>query len=152
MVFHHSNRHHQTKTDQLFSPCKVLFCTPHLIPGKQACAFLYCNWVRPSAACYVLCTDLCLFPFLCIFHCYHFHYDVLANSSFFLGSMFHSPSYKALFFFPRQHISVWHWLSWNSFCRLGWSRTQKSAWVCLPNAGIKGVSHQRQAQSTFVLH
>jgi hypothetical protein len=32
-------------------------------------------------------------------------------------------------------------MSWNSLCRPGWPRTQKSAWLCLPNAGIKGVCH-----------
>jgi hypothetical protein len=30
-------------------------------------------------------------------------------------------------------------LSWNSLCRPGWPRTQKSACLCLPSAGIKGV-------------
>jgi hypothetical protein len=32
-------------------------------------------------------------------------------------------------------------LSWNSFCRPGWPWTQKSACLCLPSAGIKGVRH-----------
>jgi hypothetical protein len=32
-----------------------------------------------------------------------------------------------LFCFSRQGFSVWHWLSWNSLCRPGWPRTQKSA-------------------------
>jgi hypothetical protein len=32
-------------------------------------------------------------------------------------------------------------LSWNSLCRPGWSWTQKSAWLCLPSAGIKGMCH-----------
>jgi hypothetical protein len=32
-------------------------------------------------------------------------------------------------------------LSWNSLCRPGWPRTQKSACLCLPSAGIKGVRH-----------
>ncbi|GAB1299304.1 DNA-directed RNA polymerases I, II, and III subunit RPABC4 [Apodemus speciosus] len=42
------------------------------------------------------------------------------------------------------------WLSWNSLCRPGWPRTQKSACLCLPSAGIKGVRHQRPAsQSLF---
>jgi hypothetical protein len=31
--------------------------------------------------------------------------------------------------------------SWNSFCRPGWPRTQKSACLCLPSAGIKGMCH-----------
>jgi hypothetical protein len=33
------------------------------------------------------------------------------------------------------------WLSWNSLCRPGWPWTQKSACLCLPSAGIKGLHH-----------
>jgi hypothetical protein len=33
------------------------------------------------------------------------------------------------------------WMSWNSLCRPGWPQTQKSACLCLPSAGIKGVRH-----------
>ncbi|GAB1288661.1 Dedicator of cytokinesis protein 7 [Apodemus speciosus] len=36
-------------------------------------------------------------------------------------------------------------LSWNSFCRPGWPRTQKSACLCFPSAGIKDVRHHRLA-------
>jgi hypothetical protein len=36
---------------------------------------------------------------------------------------------------------VWPWLSWNSLCRPGWPRTQKSTCLCLPSAGIKGMCH-----------
>jgi hypothetical protein len=32
----------------------------------------------------------------------------------------------------------------NSLCRPGWPRTQKSACLCLPSAGIKGVRHHAQ--------
>jgi hypothetical protein len=46
-----------------------------------------------------------------------------------------------LFGFSRQGFSVQPWLSWNSLCRSGWPRTQKSACLCLPSAGIKGVCH-----------
>jgi hypothetical protein len=42
----------------------------------------------------------------------------------------------------RGHFSVKPWLSWNSLCRPGWLRTQKSACFCLPRAGIQGVSHR----------
>jgi hypothetical protein len=35
----------------------------------------------------------------------------------------------------------------NSLCRPGWPRTQKSACLCLRSAAIKGVCHQRSAQS-----
>jgi hypothetical protein len=50
-----------------------------------------------------------------------------------------------LFCFSRQGSSVWPWLSWNSLCRPGWPRTQKSACLCLPSAGIKGVRHHHLA-------
>jgi hypothetical protein len=47
-----------------------------------------------------------------------------------------------LFFcFLRQGFSVSPWLSWNSLCRPGWPRTQKSACLCIPSAGIKGVQY-----------
>ena len=45
------------------------------------------------------------------------------------------------FGFSRQVFSVQPWLSWNSLCRPGWPQTQKSACLCLPRAGIKGVPH-----------
>jgi hypothetical protein len=44
-------------------------------------------------------------------------------------------------FFLRQGFSVKPWLFWNSLCRPGWPRTQKSTCLCLPSAGIKGVHH-----------
>jgi hypothetical protein len=53
-------------------------------------------------------------------------------------------SHAQLFFFfgfLRQGFFVSPWLSWNSFCRPGWPRTQKSTCLCLLSAGIKGVSH-----------
>jgi hypothetical protein len=42
-------------------------------------------------------------------------------------------------------------LSWNSLCRPGWPRTQKSACLCLPSAGIKGVCHHLPAISLFLI-
>ena len=43
----------------------------------------------------------------------------------------------------RQGLSVMQlWLSWNSLCRLGWPRTQKSACLCLPSAEIKDMCHR----------
>ena len=45
------------------------------------------------------------------------------------------------FFFLRQGFSVWLWLSWNSICRPGWPWSQKSACLCLPSTGIKGMDH-----------
>jgi hypothetical protein len=51
--------------------------------------------------------------------------------------------YLFLFFcFSRQGFSVYPWLSWNSLCRPGWPRTQKSVCLCLPSAGIKGMRHR----------
>jgi hypothetical protein len=44
-----------------------------------------------------------------------------------------------LFGFLKQVFSVYPWLSWNSLCRPGWPRTQKSPYLCLDSAGIKGV-------------
>jgi hypothetical protein len=37
------------------------------------------------------------------------------------------------FGFSRQGFSVWPWLSWNSLCRPGWPRTQRSTCLCLPS-------------------
>ena len=50
------------------------------------------------------------------------------------------------FFHPLwQGFSVQHWLSWNSVCRPDWPPTHKSACLCLPSAGIKGVCHYEPA-------
>jgi hypothetical protein len=55
----------------------------------------------------------------------------------------HNNVWQFFFFFgfSRQRFSVSPWLSWNSLCRPGWPRTQKSACLCLPSAGIKGMCH-----------
>jgi hypothetical protein len=42
------------------------------------------------------------------------------------------------------------WLSWNSLCRPGWPRTQKSICLCLPSAGITGVCHHCPADQTIL--
>jgi hypothetical protein len=42
------------------------------------------------------------------------------------------------------------WLSWNSFCRQVWPWTQKSAYLYLPSAGIKGVRHHCPASLCFL--
>jgi hypothetical protein len=49
----------------------------------------------------------------------------------------------------RQGFSVQPWLSWNPLCRSGWPRTQKSACLCLPSAGIKGMCHHCLAKVCF---
>ena len=36
-------------------------------------------------------------------------------------------------------------LAWNSLCRPGWPQNQKSACLCLPSAGSKGVHHHHPA-------
>jgi hypothetical protein len=53
------------------------------------------------------------------------------------------------FCFSRQGFSVQPWLSWNSLCRPGWPQTQKSAFLCLPSAGIKGMCHHAQLNLLF---
>jgi hypothetical protein len=55
------------------------------------------------------------------------------------------------FGFLRQGFSVYPWLSWNSLCGPGWPQTQKSACLCLPSSGIKGVHHHCPAFSVFQL-
>jgi hypothetical protein len=55
------------------------------------------------------------------------------------------------FFFFGQGFSVQSWLSWNSLCRPGWPRTQKSTCLCLPNAGITGTHHHCPVNSSFLL-
>jgi hypothetical protein len=57
-----------------------------------------------------------------------------------------------LFCFSRQGFSVYPWLSWNSLCRPGCPQTQKSACLCLPSAGIKGLHHHCPATSPFLKH
>jgi hypothetical protein len=52
---------------------------------------------------------------------------------------------QTFFGFSRQGFSLQPWLSWNSLCRPGWPGTQKSACLCLPSAGIKGVRHHHPA-------
>jgi hypothetical protein len=37
-----------------------------------------------------------------------------------------------------------------SLCSPGWSRTQKSACLCLPSAGIKGVRHHAWLTATLI--
>jgi hypothetical protein len=52
-----------------------------------------------------------------------------------------TPEFFSFFWFFETGFSVQPWLSWNSLCRPGWCRTQKSACLCLPSAGIKDVRH-----------
>jgi hypothetical protein len=42
------------------------------------------------------------------------------------------------------------WLSWNSLCRPGWPRTQKSSCLCLSSAGIKGVRHHARLMIIYL--
>ena len=62
------------------------------------------------------------------------------------------PVVNVFFFFNflRQGFSVYPWLSWRSLCRPGWSRTQKSACLYLPSAGIKAVCYHCQAVNVFL--
>jgi len=38
-------------------------------------------------------------------------------------------------------ICLFIWLFWNSFCSPGWPQTQRSSFLCLLSAEIKGVCH-----------
>jgi hypothetical protein len=57
-----------------------------------------------------------------------------------------------IFWFSRDRVSLCSqpWLSWNALCRPGWPRTQKSACLCLPSAGIKGVRHHALLVNYFL--
>jgi hypothetical protein len=59
--------------------------------------------------------------------------------------------FVCLLFFLRQSFSVFAWLSWNSLCKPGWPGTQKSACLCLPSAGTKGVWWWRLAACGFLI-
>ena len=46
-----------------------------------------------------------------------------------------------ILFFSKQSFSVEPWLFWNLLCRPGGPWTQRSACLCFPSAGIKGMCH-----------
>lgn len=53
---------------------------------------------------------------------------------------------------PRFLFCFWErisWLSWNLLCRASWPLTQKSACLCLPSTGIRGVYHHPWFKETF---
>ena len=76
----------------------------------------------------VCCVCVLFFVFVCLFVCF-----LICVYGLIFG------------FFSRQEFSICPWLSWNSLCRPCWPCTQKSAYVCLPSAGIKAVHHQHPA-------
>ena len=51
------------------------------------------------------------------------------------------------------HLFLFFWFFFGflrqGFCRPGWPRTQKSACLCLPSAGIKGVCHHARPTCLF---
>jgi hypothetical protein len=55
---------------------------------------------------------------------------------------------KITFFFEIGFLCI-AVVSWYSLCRPGWPQTQKSACLCLPSAGIKGVHHHCPAKNHF---
>lgn len=58
---------------------------------------------------------------------------------------------KMIFFFSLFFLFWWFWdrvslcsslwLSWNLFCRWGYSWTRRPAWLCFPSGGIKNMRH-----------
>jgi hypothetical protein len=74
----------------------------------------------------------------------------LCGGSLSLKMGFESSCFKDVLFFLvfRDRISLYS-PGWNSLCRPGWPRTQKSACLCLPSAGIKGVCHHARLYFIF---
>jgi hypothetical protein len=64
-----------------------------------------------------------------------------------IDSLIHMYIYN--FFFETGFLCI-PWLSWKSLCRPGWPRTQKSACLCPPSAGIKSVHHHSQLSYLLV--
>jgi hypothetical protein len=86
---------------------------------------------------------------------FHLHNSIIRDSSLPCISYLFVCLFVCLF--SRQGFSVYPWLSWNSLCRPGWPRTQKSPCLCLPSAGTKGVRHHARLVSAkfteqFTLH
>jgi hypothetical protein len=85
-------------------------------------------------------------PFLRLFICNLNISDRWQETSFLVGW------FLVFFFFwgggcgLRQGFSAQSWLSWNSLCRPGWPRTQRSTCLCLPSAGITGMRHHCPAK------
>ena len=95
-----------------YLPCQV----PGRHPGPS---FVVCSFCNPEV-------KTIFFPFLFFFvFCFLF---------FFLFFVF-------CFLFSETGFFCVALLSWNSLYRPGWPRNQKSACLCLPNAGIKGMRH-----------
>jgi hypothetical protein len=71
-------------------------------------------------------------------------YEVLSPRLLSSDCLFHVVGWIQAFSFglSRQGFSVKPWLSWDWICRPGWPRTHRSACLCLPSAGTKGVRHQ----------
>ena len=85
-----------------------------------------------------------------VYHHTWLQVKLLSESVYFLLLCFSFLFFSFSFFvFSRQGFSVQPWLFWNSICRPGWPRTQKSTCLCLPSAGIKGVHHHHPATYSF---
>jgi hypothetical protein len=63
-----------------------------------------------------------------------------------------SVAHLAVFRLKGFEIGLFFWLSWNSLCRPGWPRTQKSPCLCLLSAGIKGVRHHALLSSPLCFY
>lgn len=86
---------------------------------------------------------------------WHWSYRQLSDIMWVLGihpglsplSHLFRPQVFVLFYFW-ERIS---WLSWNLLCRSSWPLTQKSACLCLPSTGIRGVYHHPWLKRHFLL-
>ena len=88
--------------------------------------------------CWLNCVCICMFSLF--FKSIYNYYFVFIFLSFFL------------FLSRRTGFLCITLACWNSLCRLGWLRTQKSTCLCLPNAGIKGVRYHHPSFSLTLFH
>jgi hypothetical protein len=77
--------------------------------------------------------------------------STLTSTVIFTTACYTASSLLFFFFFFQDRVSLYSpGCSWNSLCRPGWPRTQKSPYLCLPSAGIKGVRHHARLFSAIL--
>jgi hypothetical protein len=117
----------------------------------QLCDIFFVSFYETSS-CYTALTSLKLSRSVCLCLSWVLWLKTCTNTGgremLLVGNMLLLMVFLCCFCFSRQGFSVYPWLSWNSLCRPGWPRTQKSTCLCLPSAGIKGLRH---AQLMFSL-